>query len=174
MTCEKNTFIWRIRSASFCEMYINAAWAKCVTFRVFIPAWIFIRENIQPWYWDIHLLSRMKKRNEWFGETSKPRNRNWKSWDIVNYIKHDIWAKSTNIRSTKIQNFTSGNVVWFVAISVRYESRVICILHMHGSHTFSITVFKTSSYQYIFGSVIKSISIWESEVRLTTCFNIVV
>ena len=93
---------------------------------------------------------------------------------LLIYIKHDIWAKSTNIRSTKIQNFTSGNVVWFVAISVRYESRVICILHMHGSHTFSITVFKTSSYKYIFVSVIKSISIWESEVRLTTCFNIVV
>ena len=114
---------------------------------------------------------------EWKRETNdlaKPRNRNWKSWGIVNYIKHDIWAKSTNIRSTKIQSFTSGNVVWFVAISVRYESRVICILHMHGSHTFSITVFKTSSYKYIFVSVIKSISIWESEVRLTTCFNIVV
>ena len=24
MTCEKNTFIWRIRSASFCEMYISS------------------------------------------------------------------------------------------------------------------------------------------------------
>ena len=42
---------------------------------------------------------------------------------------------------------TMNNVMWSVAIVVRYERWVICILY--GSHTYSITMFKTS-WRYIF------------------------
>ena len=31
------------------------------------------------------------------------RNRNWKSWEIIDWIKHDLQVKSTNMQSTKIQ-----------------------------------------------------------------------
>ena len=31
------------------------------------------------------------------------RNRNWKSWEIIDWIKHDLQVKSTNMQSTEIQ-----------------------------------------------------------------------
>ena len=60
------------------------------------------------------------------------RNRNWKSWEVIDWIKHDLQVKSTNMQSTKIQScpmyafsYHKSEVSFIVFFEIRNYSKLL-------------------------------------------------